>query len=82
MLSERCLGHFIGHRTDLARSIVAGIAGLGVSNDGWERKSTISQEVVVVMALCWPVNDVDSSVVYRSIVFGFGRLFHEARSLS
>jgi hypothetical protein len=44
LLSEPCLGHFIGHRLDFARNIVAGIAGLGVSNDGWERKSTISQE--------------------------------------
>jgi hypothetical protein len=79
MLSELCLSHFIGHRTDFARSILAGIAGLGVSDDGWERKSTISQEVVVVMALCWPVEDVHSSVVYRSIVLGFGRLFHRRR---
>jgi hypothetical protein len=78
LLSDLCLGHFIGHRTDFTRSIVAGIAGLGVSNDGWERKSTISQEMVVVIALCWPVDDVDSSVVYRSIVLGFGRLLHGA----
>src|SRR5215471_7203704 len=76
MLSVLHLGHFIGQRTDFGRSIVAGIAGLSVSNDGWERKSTISQEVVVVTAVCWPVDDVDSSVVYGSVVLGFGRLFH------
>src|SRR5262245_21082937 len=37
------LGHFIGYRFDVARCIVAGTAGLGVSNP-WQRKSTISQE--------------------------------------
>src|SRR5262249_7332351 len=61
MLSVLCLGHFIGQRTDFGRSIVAGIAGLGVSNDGWERKSTISQEIIIVIALCWPEDDVDYS---------------------
>jgi len=76
MLSVLCLGHFIGQRTDFGRSIVAGIAGLGVSNDGWERKSTISQEIIIVIAR--PEDDVDYSVVYFDIEVGFGRLLHGA----
>src|SRR5262249_28541783 len=70
------LSHFIGHRFDIALRIVARIAGLRVSNDGRARKSTISQEVIVVIALCWPEDDVDYSIVYFNIEVGFGRLLH------
>src|SRR5262245_19698381 len=70
------LSHFIGHGFDVALRIVAGIAGLRMSNDGRARKSTISQEVIVVIALCWPEDDVDYSVVYFNIEVGFGRLLH------
>jgi hypothetical protein len=76
MLSELCLGHFTGHRFHLARNIIANTAGLGVTNARLARKSTVSQEIVVVIAICWPVDDVDASVVYRRIVLGFGRLLH------
>src|SRR5262249_48792825 len=70
------LSHFIGHRFDVALRIVARIAGLRVSNDGRARKSTISQEVIVVIALCWSEDDVDYSIVYFNIEVGFGRLLH------
>src|SRR5262245_24754229 len=70
------LSHFIGHGFDVALRIVAGIAGLRMSNDGRARKSTISQEVIVVIALCWPEDDVDYSIVYFNIEVGFGRLLH------
>jgi len=70
------LSHFIGHRFDIALRIVARIAGLRVSNDGRARKSTISQEVIVVIALCWPEDDVDYNIVYFNIEVGFGRLLH------
>src|SRR6516164_5816676 len=70
------LSHFIGHGFDVALRIVARIAGLRVSNDGRARKSTISQEVIVVIALCWPEDDVDYSIVYFNIEVGFGRLLH------
>src|SRR5262245_6340865 len=76
MISELGLRHFIGHRFDLALRIIAGIAGLRMSNDGRARKSTIIQEVIVVMALCWPEDDADHSVVYFNIEVGFGRLLH------
>src|SRR5262245_9954776 len=73
------LGHFIGHRFDVARCIVAGTAVVDESN-AWQRKSTISQEKVVVIAVCWPEEDVDSRVVYFNIEVGFGRLLHGGRS--